>query len=65
MEELYGAPPSEEQQPVSGFVLCPAILLEHGIGTSMQQQVYQWAFQRAVAAVRPSGLERAFGYNRN
>ena len=39
----------------SGFVACPLVLQAQ---MAWQQQVYQWAFEQAVAVVRPSRLER-------
>lgn len=39
----------------SGFMACPLVLQAP---MAWQQQVYQWAFEQAVAVVRPSRLER-------
>ena len=39
----------------SGFMACPLVLQAP---MAWQQQVYQWAFEQAVAIVRPSRLER-------
>jgi hypothetical protein len=40
----------------SGFMACPLVL--QAAPLAWQQQVYQWAFEQAVAVVRPSRLER-------
>jgi hypothetical protein len=39
----------------SGFMACPVALQA---SMAWQQQIYQWAFEQAVAVVRPSRLER-------
>jgi hypothetical protein len=39
----------------SGFMACPLVLQAP---MAWQQQIYQWAFEQAVAVVRPSRLER-------
>ena len=65
LEKLHRVPRTAEPQVVPGFIACPAILIEqvNGNQSSIQQQVYRWAFQQALAAVRPSRLERALADN--
>ena len=67
LDKLYGVSRAAEPQVASGFIACPAILIEpvNGNQSSIQQQVYHWAFQQALAAVRPSRLERALADNWN
>jgi hypothetical protein len=67
IEELYGVHRKPEQRAVSGFVVWPVILTDGVMGnqSSIQQQVYQWAFQQALATVRPSRLECALADNWN
>jgi hypothetical protein len=40
----------------SGFMVCP-VVLQAG-ARAWQQQIYQWAYEQALAVVRPSRLER-------
>jgi hypothetical protein len=67
IEKLYGTGPLVEGPAQEAFVACPAVLIQCGCGamTPMRLQIYQLAFQRAVATVRPSRWERVFGYSRN
>ena len=67
IEDLYGMQRTPERPTVSGFVVCPLVLIqrESANQSSMQQQVYEWAFKQALATVRRSRLESAFAVSRN
>jgi hypothetical protein len=67
LDKLYGAHRTAGPHVLPGFIACPAILVEqvNGNQSSIQLQVYHWAFQQALAAVRPSRLERALADNWN
>jgi hypothetical protein len=45
--------------PTPGLVLCPVVASTAGMTTEMVEQIYQLAFERAQAALRPSEYERA------
>jgi hypothetical protein len=67
IKDLYWKPRMPEHPTVAGFVVCPLVLIqgESANQSSIQQQVYQWAFQQALATVQPSRLENAFAVSRN
>jgi hypothetical protein len=47
---------SSRSLPLSGFVMCPLVLVP--VDVTGLQQLYRLAFERAQAVVRPSRLER-------
>jgi hypothetical protein len=67
VEVLFPSRPATEPGMYAGFVACPLGLVAAMTGglSLMQQQIYQWAFQQALAVVCPSRLEQAFALSCN
>jgi hypothetical protein len=61
------APPRVEVPalPATGFVVCPLALQSIFLSDRGFQEIYQLAYERALAAVRPSWYERLSVATRN
>ncbi|HWG44711.1 MAG TPA: hypothetical protein VN688_18190 [Gemmataceae bacterium] len=59
LEEFAPLPAVATPSPASAFLVCPLVLSQGGMGLPCPwQQIYQLAYERAQAVVRPSRLER-------